>query len=239
MFLIAHELNADRLARQRHGKESGVAGYVVRAVMAVAARTFGMDAADLVRRQADQLGDGATQRIDALGMAPDSERTVLEPRHRTGRTDRAVFEIGAAILGRERLRAGRHRLAPVEDDVILRRQLLQHGRHIRLGRQSRRLGPARRRGERLHRRDGLPLPRGDYGEEIAVAQNFHHARHRLDRRAVETVQPRAIARRPDDPGVQHPRQAQILDIAGPAGHLAGDIDPRQRLPDLPIAGGGP
>ena len=56
-----------------------------------------MDAAYLVRRQSQHLGDRGPVWIDALGMGPDGNDAVHELRHRAGRPDRAMRLIGTRI----------------------------------------------------------------------------------------------------------------------------------------------
>ena len=91
------------LMDRRLGKASGKrvpvdrAEEVERLYRAVAARTFHMDAAHLVRRQPQHLGDRGPVRIDALGVGPDGDDAVHELRHRAGRPDRAMRLIGTRI----------------------------------------------------------------------------------------------------------------------------------------------
>ena len=76
LFLLAHPLQADRRAGHARGDQSRVPGRIVGAVMAVAARAFHMDAAYLVQRQPQHLGDRGPVWIDALGMGPDGNGAV-------------------------------------------------------------------------------------------------------------------------------------------------------------------
>ena len=82
MFLFAHPLDLDRLPRHRLRQQRRVGGGVVGAIMPVASRSLGMDAAHLVERHTQHLRDRLLIGIDALGMSPDAGDTVVE--HRDG-----------------------------------------------------------------------------------------------------------------------------------------------------------
>src|SRR6516165_8090450 len=84
-LVISHPLQSYR-TRSHGAREQGcVEADVVGAVMAVTARTFGMDAADIGDRQLQAKREIIAERKDPLGMGPHCHRAVFE---------RAVFEFG-------------------------------------------------------------------------------------------------------------------------------------------------
>ena len=78
-----------------------------------------------------------------------------------------------------------------------------------------------------HRAHSLVFPLRDDGKEIAVAHDLNHARHRFDPRGIDLRQRCIVARRPNDAGMHHPFESQILHIGDTAGDLGRNIDTRQ------------
>ena len=190
-----------------------------------------MDAAHLARRPAQQLGQRAAQRVDALGVAPDRHRPVPVLRQGAGRADRAVHLVrpGVARVQPPDRRAGGPVL--VHDLDVAPGQRLDHRGDVVLVRQGRGLLPVRRSGQRppgLHR---LPLPPCHHREVAAVPHHLHHAGHRLDRGGVDGLQHRAGAGLAHGAGVQHAGQPDILDVGRTPRHLGRNVHPRQRGAD--------
>ncbi len=192
-----------------------------------------MDAADLVGRQAQQLGQRLLQRPDALAVGPDRDPAVLPFRDRAGRADGAVHEERPGITRaqgpgvRRRLRSGigehRHR----RGGQGAQRRVQVPGRQ---GRRGALPSAGLQHAQGLDRR---PLPLGQHGGEAAVADHLHHARHALGRREVGRPQHRAVAGAADHAGVQHGGRAHVVDVGCGSGELGGDVDPAQAGPDQP------
>ncbi len=116
MLLLAHPLQAHGTAGHRTGGKGCVGGNIVGAIVAVTARAFGMDAAHLVCRQAQQLGQGLAQRIDALAVRPHRDAVILPERHGAGWPDRPVHQAWPAVARLDDLAIrGRRRPGIVED----------------------------------------------------------------------------------------------------------------------------
>ena len=92
-FVIAHPLQPHRFVGDRAGEQRRIERDVIGAVLAVAARTFDMDATDILRRHLQRLDEFIAQREYALRMRPDDHPAVEERRHRAGRPDRAMRQI--------------------------------------------------------------------------------------------------------------------------------------------------
>ena len=71
-------------------RSSGVGGDIIRAIMAVAASAFGMDAAHLVQRHSQHFRERLAQWKTPWRVSPDRHRTVLRFRDGAGWADRAV-----------------------------------------------------------------------------------------------------------------------------------------------------
>ena len=239
VLLLAHPLHPHRAAGQGGGQQGGIGRGVVGAVVAVAAGALDMDAAHLLGRPAQHLGDRLAVGIDALGVGPHRQQPVLVLlRHGAGRADRPVQQIGPGIAGLQA--SGRRQPAAScrsRIGEILGRQRQQRLRQPVLVRQGRILLPLRRGGQQPHRLDRLELLLRHHRQEVAVAHHLDHPGQGLDRAHVQRRQPGAVAGRPHDPAVQHAGQAQILHIGLAAGHLGRDVDPRQRLAHHPEGGG--
>ena len=128
-FVVAHPLQPHRPVGNRAGEQRRVERHVVGAVLAVAARAFDMDAADVLRRHLQRLDQFAAQREHALRMGPDDHPAVEERRHRAGRADRGMRQIrlGVGRLERAGVGAGQRRRLLDADDLVLARQRFQMG----------------------------------------------------------------------------------------------------------------
>ncbi len=73
---------------------------------------------------------------------------------------------------------------------------------------------------------------GDDGEDILANYHRMHAGYRLGGAGVDASDARMRHGAAADLGVQHARQAQIVDIFGTASDLGPRLDPRQRAADL-------
>ena len=132
MLLLAHPLHAHRPAGKADGDQRRIGGGVVGAVVAVAARAFHVDAAHLLGRQAEHLGDRAAQRDRRPGCASRPSAAVLEQRDGAGRADRAVHLVGTAVGRLELGRAtGGRAWRPATTMPALRRQALAGARRGR------------------------------------------------------------------------------------------------------------
>ena len=100
-FLLAHQLDPDRPAGQGAGDQRGVAGRIVGAVVAVAARALAVDAADPLGGDAQHLGNGIPVGEHALRMGPDRDVVALPMGHRAGGADRAMGLVGAGVVRRD------------------------------------------------------------------------------------------------------------------------------------------
>ncbi len=185
---------------------------------------------DLGLLHSQHLGDRVAVGIDALGVGVDGgDAVAAEHADGAGGADRAVHLVGARVPGLERRHDAHRRGLAVGDDAILHRKGHERGGQIfRIG-QRFLLLPSGAARQRAHRLDGLPFALGDHREIIAVAHDFHHARHFLDRSSVGVEQRRGVARRAHHAGMHHAVEAQILDEGDAAGDFSGNIDARHRL----------
>ena len=227
MLLLAHPLQAHRTAGDGAGGEGCVGGDIIGAIVAVAARALGMDAAHLVGRQAQQLGQGLAQRVDALAVRPHGDAVILPERHGAGGPDRAVHQARPAVARLDHLAVHRRRRPGiVEDRHFLRRQTADRLAHVF----RRQLGagpvPAGRL-QALQRLDGLPLLRRQHGGEAAITHHLHDPRHLRDGIEIGRLQPRAFAGTAHDAGVEHAGQPHVLHIGHAARDLGRDIDAGQ------------
>ena len=182
-------------------------------------------------------GELGAQRKHALRMRPDRAGAVAEFRDRGRRADRGVRRVGLAVGRLQHFRGGRRRRLLDPDGLDLggeRLQVLEDARRVR---QLRPPFPFRRAGKRRARLHGLLLALGDHAEERAVAHHREHARHRAYLGVVDLIQRRAIARRAHHAAVHHAGQAQILHVHRRPGHLAGNIETRDRLADDSVQAG--
>src|ERR1700704_1032692 len=83
MFLIAHPLHAHWSVRKRTRNQRSVRSGVVSTIVAVAARTFHMDAAHLIRRQSQQFSNGLLIGINPLAVGPDRNTVMVRTCNRT------------------------------------------------------------------------------------------------------------------------------------------------------------
>jgi CO/xanthine dehydrogenase Mo-binding subunit len=107
-LVVTHPLQPHGPPIDRARQHGGVESNVVVAVVTVAASAFGVDAADVARREIERPGEGGTQREDALAMGPNRKLAVLELGHRAGGRDRGMRLIGPMVRRLDRLGAGRH-----------------------------------------------------------------------------------------------------------------------------------
>jgi hypothetical protein len=66
----------------------------------------------------------------------------------------------------------------------------------------------------------------DDADEVSVAHDLDHARQRRGSGLVELTQRRAHVRRAQYRAAQHPRQAHVRHVDGPAGHDVATLAPR-------------
>ena len=99
MFLVTHPLYSHRHARiMDRSKIGGICSRIVCTVMAVAARTFDMNAVHLLWWELDQLRYRSAQREHSLAVAPHGEPTVGQKGKAAGRSDRRMHLVRAKIL---------------------------------------------------------------------------------------------------------------------------------------------
>src|SRR5215475_2802906 len=77
--------------------------------------------------------------------------------------------------------------------------------------------------------DGLFLTHGDNTEEAAIANHSDDTWHRLRGRTIDGFEVRASPRRTNDAAMQHPVNANVLNVSGTAGHLGRNVAPCNRL----------
>ena len=224
-FVLAHPLQLDRAAAGGARDQGGVERDIVGAVVPVAARTLAMADRDAGFRHPQRLGQVATQREHALGVAPDLQLAVFPVRHRARRADRAVRLKWPGVVGFQHTGVCRRR-RPL--DVADHRGARPHAFHpfeqagaVRW--QVALFVPFGRLADRLYGGDRLLFPFGGDTEETAVAQHRHHARHTARGGVIKRQQPGARRGRAHHPAEQHAGQAHVLHIGFGAGHLAGDI----------------
>ena len=171
------------------------------------------------------------QRKHALGMGPDRHLAVLEFGDRAGRTDRGVRHVRLAIGRLDRTLAPSGSGACLSLMTCPRREAPADHRRSWPDRAARAQRPFGALDQRFARLDRLLLALGDDAEETAVAHDRDDAGHRLDRRLVDAVELRAVARRTHDAAMHHARQPHVLHIGDAAGHLARDVEARNRFAD--------
>jgi hypothetical protein len=232
VLLLAGVLHPHRPAKQGVGQQRRVARRIVGAVMAVAARALDVDAAHLDFGQRQHLGQRLAQGEHPLRMRPDGEARAVELRHRAGRADRAVHLVASAVLRGDRApRRHRRSGAGLVDDRALRLPPGEVGKQ-RIGlRHGGAALPDRVRGERPHRRDGGIFPLGHHRQKVPVAVDPDHPGPGCHGLGLEGDEAGARAGRAYDPGMHHPRRADVLNVGRPARDLGGDVDPRQRPAD--------
>ncbi len=234
VLLLAHPLHADRAARHGAGDQRRIRRDVIGAVVAVAAGPLDMDAAHLLRRQAQQLGKRVALGINALRMGPDCHAAAVGLGERAGRADGAVHPIGLGVAGPQPPDRHFGCASPVQHlDVAARQAADRRGDVVLVG-QGGCFVPLGRGGQRTPRLHGLPFAFRDHGEVAALPHDGHHARHVLDRSGVERAEHCPGAGLAHGAGVQHPRQAHVLDVGGPARDLGRNVHTRQRRADHPV-----
>ena len=227
MLLLAHPLQSYGTAGHRPGGEGCIGGDIVGAIVAVAARALGVNAAYLAWRQAQQLGQGLAQRVDALAVRPYRHAAILPERHGAGWPDRAVHQARPAVARLDHL-AVRRRRRPgiVEDRHLLRRQATDRLAHVFCRQLGARPVPAGRL-QALQCLDGLPLLRRQHGGEPAVTHHLHDPWHLGDGVDVGGLEPRAFAGTARDAGMEHAGQPHVLHIGNAARDLGRNIDAGQ------------
>src|ERR1700739_2326413 len=98
-LVLAPPLYADRSARNGTRRRGRVERGVVRAVVAVAACALRVVDDDLLGLETRDSGKPCAQRIDMLGVGPDGQSPFFKFGDATGRTDRAVPDVGPRIGG--------------------------------------------------------------------------------------------------------------------------------------------
>lgn len=229
MLLLAHPLNAYRLAGNFAGDERGIASRVVGTIVSVTARPFHVDDMDPFFGHRQHFGDSLAVGKDPLCVRPDVQCPIrLHLRDGAGRADRAVDLVGPRVGRLEHLAVGRER-AGFSNSSHLALEPLQRRRQVGLVGQRLLLLPPRGRGQRPHGVHRLEFFLGDDGEEVAVAHDGYDARHRLGHTLIELRKLGRRARGAHDARMQHAIQAQIMHIGGLARDLRRDIDARERL----------
>ena len=87
MLLLAHPLQTHRLPGNGAGGKRCIGGNIVGAVVPITAGAFDVDAAHAFEREAEQLGEGLAQRVNALAVCPYGHAVVFPKRHGTGGSD--------------------------------------------------------------------------------------------------------------------------------------------------------
>ncbi len=231
VLLIAHPLHAHRLGGERHCDQRRMCGRVVGAVMAVAARAFGMDAADLFLRHREHFRQPVAQRVDALGVGPNGEGVVFEDRHRARRTNRTMQQVALDVGRIQRLHRRCRSPVRVGDFDVLRAkglELLMDGSGIGQRASGAPFAASR---ERSLCEYGLPFALGHDGEHIAISDDLHHAGHFHDLGLVGLEQIGVVGRRHHSTGMHHVRQVHVLHVAGAAREFARYVQTRERRAD--------
>ena len=165
VLVFAHPLHPHGAAGEGRRDERSVGACVVRAVVAVAAGAFHVDAAHALARHAKHLGDRVAQRIDALRVRPDRERAVLRERDGARGADRRVHLVRTPVARADDAGSRRELRRFANVYIVLRRQALKVGvqRSRAAGARPSRSTSPRVRARAWRRRPGihaLPPPRG-------------------------------------------------------------------------------
>ena len=145
MLLLAHPLQAHRAGRAPRGRRGRRRRRHRRRRCGRSSPSprYGCSA-PCSARQAQQLGQGLAQRIDALAVRPDRDAVVLPERHGAGRPDRAMHQAGPAVA---RLDHACHRRAPAARDrrrsALPRRQATDRLAHVFCRQRRRPAAPSR------------------------------------------------------------------------------------------------
>src|SRR5205823_1290460 len=107
---------------------------IVRAVVAVATRSFNVNAMHFIRRHPEHLGDGPSVRINTLSVSPDSHHTVSQVRDSARGSYRSMGDIGPRISSLHRLTYIPSAIVLVENDMVFSRQAQQKRRKTSLRR---------------------------------------------------------------------------------------------------------
>ncbi len=197
VLVLAHPLHAHRATGNRAREQHRVGSDVVGAVVAVAARALDVDAAHLVGRRANELGERVAQRVDALAVGPDDIAAVGEAGDRARRPDRAVHLVRPLVArgqGLARTAARRRRCRARGSRNPARAPSAASGTASPRG-QARALVPLRCARQRASRDDGLVLALADDAEKASVANDLatRPGAFAPDRRRVRRALPRAPA----------------------------------------------
>ena len=222
-LVFARPLHADRPAaggfRQQHGVERDIVGGVV----AVAAGAFHMLDRDVLDRQFEHQREIGAQQIDALAVGPDVDAVAGPLRHRAGRRDRRMRDIGAGILPPDGALFRRCRGCRflVDDRRFRRLRFQERGQLVFIGQRFAH-GPHRPLAQRLERGLRAILGFADHAREIAVAHDGDEAGHRAGAVFRQSVSfARAFSGRSTRP-CSIPA-TPIVDEARPREHLVGNI----------------
>src|SRR5471030_125571 len=96
-LVLAPPLYLDGLTGPANGDGCGIAGSIVGAVVAVAARALRVFDVNILRRKPGDARQRAANGIDALRVGPDGQDSVLEPSDAVRRTHRGVRDERPAI----------------------------------------------------------------------------------------------------------------------------------------------
>ena len=94
-FIFAHPLQANGASLNRTRQQYRVERRVIRAVMAVTTRTFGMPHHNRCRIHFEDLRQLGAQRKNRLTVRPHLQPSLAPPGQRTRRTNRGMRQIGA------------------------------------------------------------------------------------------------------------------------------------------------
>ena len=232
VLVVAAPLHPHRRA-DLAGEQRGVAGGILVAVAAIAARALDVDAAHVLRLHLRHDAELLGEVVRRLAGGPAGQLAVVPFGDGAGRADRAVGMNGEVVGGFQRLCRARHRRLGVA--FGLRDVFVEHLGVAHVVPKFGLLGQAGPRGplhlELARRLDRCPLALADDAEEVGDAHHLHQAGNVLDRAFVDALQRGAECRRAYHATVQHARHLEVLHVGEGAGALARDVEPRHRLAD--------
>ncbi|EEF26440.1 conserved hypothetical protein [Ricinus communis] len=213
-FVVAHPLQLHGTARDGTCEQRRIERHVVRAVVAIAARTRHMHHIDGIDRHAEHRRKIAAQRIRALRIRP-----------RVIRFDPADIRRHGRILASRRC------------DGVFAAPAAQCGRQcVDIGKIGVRVAPAGCVREHRARGDCLFFTFCGEREKIAVTDHRDHAWHRPRLLEIDVDQRGARARRTHHAAEQHAGQAHVLHKGGTARELCRQIDAWNGTTNQPIVG---
>ena len=231
-FVFTHPLHSHRPARHGARQQYRVERHIVGAVVAIAARAFGMDHDDIFGRDIQHPGEIAAQRKYALAVRPHRVFAVLELGDGAGRADRCMRDMRARVFRFKPARPGMPAAAsPFFADYFIFGWALQQITRIAVLRQCGLLAPLRTARDPALRANRLLLALRNDADKAAVAHDCSHARHRLHFGGIQGDEPGSGPGWTRDAAVEHARQFHILHVTRHAGDFRRNIDARHGLAD--------